>query len=246
MKKNKASKVILVTFAIQVTSLMIFKKKKQQLLSHTIIFRFSIESFDNTINNPNIRSLRLSGPRMGFAYFTDKSQEYITNPEKDGGYNAYPLLFQFGYQFEIQYLNRGKAQALFEIIPNVTLINNKNFAPSISFLNGLRSNVNGWEIAAGVTFFLQKTHEGYYHEGKWYLKGEGPFSDALKDKAVGMETRVDSRGELEVLTNFVVAFGKTIRSGELNIPVNFYVSPDKDGVKLGVSFGFNAKKRKKR
>ena len=37
--------------------------------------------------------------------------------------------------------------------------------------------------------------------------------------------------------------GKTFKSGKLNIPVNVYVIPSKDGIRMGASFGFNAKRR---
>ena len=57
-----------------------------------------------------------------------------------------------------------------------------------------------------------------------------------------IEKRVDSRGGYELQAGFIVAAGKTFKSGKLNIPVNVYVIPNKDGIRMGASFGFNAKR----
>jgi hypothetical protein len=46
----------------------------------------------------------------------------------------------------------------------------------------------------------------------------------------------------ELQAGFIVAVGKTFKSGRLNIPVNMYVVPSKDGIRMGASFGFNAKR----
>lgn len=43
--------------------------------------------------------------------------------------------------------------------------------------------------------------------------------------------------------NLISLSHKTFKSGKLNIPVNFYVVPNKEGIRVGASFGFNAKKR---
>ena len=42
----------------------------------------------------------------------------------------------------------------------------------------------------------------------------------------------------------VFAFGKTVKSGELNIPINLVVSPPKDnsGLAISVLIGFNMRK----
>ena len=43
--------------------------------------------------------------------------------------------------------------------------------------------------------------------------------------------------------NLIFAAGRTFRSGYLNVPVNVFVSPRKDGTVVGLSFGFNIQKR---
>ena len=54
-----------------------------------------------------------------------------------GGFDAYPAMFQFGYQFEKQYLNEGNFQALFEFIPMISGLEQNTFIPSFTLMNGL-------------------------------------------------------------------------------------------------------------
>jgi hypothetical protein len=109
-------------------------------------------------------------------------------------------------------------------------------------MNGFRSNKDGWEFAFGPTIGLNSEAEGYFQNDKWHLKGD--WKDTLNPPPTFV-TRSDSRGELKLSSGFVFAFGKTFKSGKMNIPVNAYVVPNKEGVRLGVSFGFNAKNKRK-
>lgn len=200
-------------------------------------------AYEDAINNPEQTKVNLSGPRMGFAYFTGEAGKVLQMPRSKGGYNSYPCLFQFGYQFEVQYLNEGNNQALFEFLPMVTGFNQNIFIPSLTIMNGLRNNKWGLEIAFGPTFGIVKKAEGFYDaNGDWHLKYDPTYvnPDPLNTEYV---KRLDSRGDFEAQFGFIVAVGKTFKSGRLNIPVNGYIIPNKDGVKVGVSFGFNAKRR---
>ena len=76
--------------------------------------------FDNTNNNPEVKRLRLDGPRMGITSYSGALRERMMESKKNGGFGVFPVMFQFGYQFEKQYLNEGKIQALFEFIPMIT------------------------------------------------------------------------------------------------------------------------------
>jgi hypothetical protein len=61
------------------------------------------------------------------------------------------------------------------------------------------------------------------------------------------EKRLDSRSSsLELHPGFILAVGKSFRSGKLNIPVNFYLIPNRDGLRFGASFGFNGRKTKQK
>ena len=55
-------------------------------------------------------------------------------------------------------------------------------------------------------------------------------------------TTLDSRGELKLTANWLMAFGRTFKAGALNIPVNVYYSSSKSGGMLGFSVGFNVTK----
>lgn len=198
-------------------------------------------NFESSTNNPTKSSVNLSGPRSGFTYFMGNSGKIIQAPKSDGGYGSYPLMFQFGYQFEVQYLNEGSYQALFEFVPTITGFNQNIFIPSVTVMNGFRDNKHGWEIAFGPTFGLVTIADGYYdNQQNWHLKTE--WNDTLTNPHQ-QEQRLDSRGNYQLQAGFIIAAGKTFKSGKLNIPVNLYVVPSKDGIRMGVSFGFNAKKK---
>ncbi|MBU0486778.1 MAG: hypothetical protein KKA07_12590 [Bacteroidetes bacterium] len=194
--------------------------------------------FDNTINNPNVKRLNLTGPRMGVQVVTGEYAKIVRNSRQNGGYDGYPAFFQFGYQFESQYLNEGNFQALFEFIPMVSGLDQGMVIPSLTIMNGLRSNRNGWEFAFGPTFAISQQADGYMSEGLWHLKKE--WTDTLPNPSVIIR-RADSRGSATLTTAFIFAAGRTFKSGNLNIPVNVYVIPDKKGIRFGASFGFNAK-----
>lgn len=200
--------------------------------------------FESTINNPNQACLRSDGPRMGFTsfYFEPKTAKIMSDKRYNGGFEAFPIMFQFGYQFEKQYLNEGNFQALFEFIPMITGLDQGLFIPSFTLMNGIRNNSTGWEFAFGPTVSLVRKSKGYFDQadgGKWVQLGEKDENNS----PYPTETRLDSRGLPEINTGFVVAAGKTFKSGKLNIPVNVFVIPGSHGVRIGFSFGFNAKGR---
>ena len=197
--------------------------------------------FDNTVNNPYQLRLRTDGPRMGFTMFTGETASIMGANRNNGGFEAQSMMFQFGYQFEKQYLNEGNFQALFECIPMMTGLDQGLFIPSITVMNGLRNNKNGWEFAFGPTFSIVTKRQGYYEAGtqKWTLLND---SIPIPENA-DVITRIDSRGDASIQAGFIFAFGKTLKSGRLNIPVNAFLIPSNKGLRFGVSFGFNARDR---
>lgn len=202
--------------------------------------------FDNAYNNPNKERLRLDGPRMGCVFYTGELRDRIMEAKGKGGFDAYPVMFQFGYQFEKQYLNEGKVQALFEFIPLITGLDQGYFIPSLTVLHGVRSNVHGWEIAFGPTFNLIPMARGYYDAaGNWQLerRWNAEASNSGKENPFEVVDRMDSRGDYMLHAGFILAAGRTFKSGKLNVPVNVFVVPGRDGWKIGMSFGFNAKNR---
>lgn len=205
-------------------------------------------AFDNSINNPTVERLELDGPRMGFTSFTGRNLDIVRGKKSEGGFDLFPAMFQFGYQFEKQYLNEGNVQALVEVIPMITGLDQGYFIPSVTILHGLRSNINGWEFAFGPSFNISTMAKGYYEnndrDAKWHLENEWDKDLATKGTKNPNEItrRMDSRGDPRLQSYFIMAVGRTFKSGRLNIPLNVFVIPGRDGWRYGVSIGFNAVK----
>ena len=174
---------------------------------------------------------------MGIAYITGDKGDRLEASKEEGGYDVYPVLTQFGYQHEVQYLNEGNFQAVFEIVGLISGIDQGLFIPSVTFMNGFRNNKYGIEFAFGPTFGIVTKTEGYYKDGKWNRKKDW---DGIGD--IKVVERIDRRGDPVLSSGFVWAIGKTFKSGHLNIPVNAYVAPGKEGWYVGLSFGFNSRK----
>lgn len=196
--------------------------------------------FDNTVNNPFQLRLRSDGPRMGYVFFSGTNAKIITNKRIEGGFAGYaPAMFQFGYQFEKQYLNEGNFQALLEFLPTITGFDQGRFIPSFTLLNGLRNNKSGWEFAIGPTFSFSRIAKGYYDsDHNWHLA-----SDAAAGSTPDYVTRSDSRGDVTLTTGLLIGAGKTFKSGKMNIPLNVFFVPSTNGSRFGISFGWNGKDR---
>ncbi|MFN3918329.1 MAG: hypothetical protein ACK4K0_11415 [Flavobacteriales bacterium] len=215
----------------------LFQIPADENLRKTLITR---HQFENPTTVPYKSALKLDGPRMGFTVLTGNTAEIFKSPESQGGYNGFPAMFQFGYQFEKQYLNEGNFQALFEFIPMVTGLDQGIAIPSLTILHGLRGNKKGWEFAFGPTISLVRKSEGYYDmDGGWNRVRD--YNDTIP-LAYHTVTRMDKFGDPTLTSGFVFAFGRSFRSGKMNIPFNAYVIPQKDGWRFGASFGFNARK----
>ncbi len=117
----------------------------------------------------NAAKLHANGPRMGLAYVTEgTATDGSALSDRLAARDAYPVLTQFGYQHEIQYLNAGNFQALFEIVGLATGMDQGMFIPSVSFLNGYRNSKTGLEVAFGPVFSLDKDADDYVElKSKW-------------------------------------------------------------------------------
>jgi hypothetical protein len=213
-------------------------------------------NYDRPVQSPKTK-LELDGPRMGFSISTGETARVLTSPEGEGGYNMYPATFQFGWQKEWQYLSAGDFQALIEVIPMVSGLESGKVIPSLTFLNGFRMGKGGWEFAFGPSFRALNKAEGFIGDGRfgtvngsWYRATEWKQISEANPAApqtnpYTLTSRIDSRGDLTFSTSLFFGVGKTFRSGYLNIPVNLYVLPRKEGTTLGLSFGFNIYKKGK-
>jgi len=201
----------------------------------------SVAAFESDINSPDKMKLNLSGPRMGVTVITGETADRMRAPAAQGGIDAVPVMFQFGYQFETSYLNQGGLQALFEFIPIITGLDQSQIIPSVSVLHGIRSNKNGFEFAFGPILYLNKSAEGFYNNGVWTRKTDWNIENSGLPYPGEVVKRFDSRGNLQFTSSFLFAFGKSFRSGRMNIPVNAFFIPSNAGYRFGISVGFNGK-----
>ncbi|MEN8786819.1 MAG: hypothetical protein ABF270_03280, partial [Flavobacteriales bacterium] len=150
-----------------------------------------INSREGVPNNPDVKRLNHSGVRMGVVHILGDNGDILKRPAGQGGYDASATLFQFGYQFETQYLNQGRVQGLFEFIPTITGLEQGLFLPSLTVLHGLRDNKTGLEFAFGPTFGVSKVAKGYFDDEVWKLRTEWDQEGSNPNPIV---TRLDSRG----------------------------------------------------
>jgi hypothetical protein len=214
--------------------------------------------YDVPVESPK-NTLRLNGPRMGFSSTLGKAGEILSEPDKSkGGFDMFPVNFQFGWQQEVQYISAGSFQALIENIFLIGGLESGKFVPSYTPLLGFRFGKGAWEFGFGPTFRVVKKANGFYDKdnllgggkNEWYLQKDWDPTDSIgglapQSNPYSIESRLDSRGSNELSTGLVVAIGKTFRSGYLNIPVNIYFAPRKDGSTIGAMIGFNIQKKKR-
>ncbi|MCF8255274.1 MAG: hypothetical protein K9H61_10665 [Bacteroidia bacterium] len=196
-------------------------------------------NYENSTNNPDKDLLNLQGPRFGYSFIFGENAKILKEGTEHGGFDAYPAMFQFGYQFEKQYLNEGNYQALFEFIPMISGIDQQMFIPSIALLNGFRNTKNGWEVAIGPSFSISQYSEMGFYNGKYYTKTD---LNNMGQREIETKRRLNSKGDIGIGSALVFGLGKTIKSGKMNIPINFFFTiPTHDGFRLGVSVGYNSK-----
>jgi hypothetical protein len=198
-----------------------------------------INSREGVPNNPDVKRLNHSGVRMGVVHVLGDNGDILKKPTGKGGYDASATLFQFGYQFETQYLNQGRVQGLFEFIPTITGLEQGLFLPSLTVLHGLRDNKSGLEFAFGPTFGVSRVAKGFFDQNdEWKLRTEWDQEGSNPNPIV---SRLDSRGSVVLNAGFLFGVGFSFKSGDLNIPVNLFTVMQKKSFRVGVSFGFNAK-----
>ena len=119
------------------------------------------------------------------------------------------------------------------------------FIPNYAPLLGFRFGKNAWEFAFGPTFRFVRKADGYYDaNGNWHLMKEWDSTNPLPATYTA-GNRLDSRGDVALSTGLVIGIGRTFHSGYLNIPLNVFVAPRKDGTTVGATFGFNIQKKDK-
>jgi hypothetical protein len=163
-----------------------------------------------------------------------------------------------GYQIEGQYVGTENFSALVEGIINISGLEQGQFVPSISLLNGFRFGKANWEFAFGPRFGISSSSEGFFDDQNIFSTDARYFSQsdwsqyAMQnnlnpvDPGNGyiFEKNFDRRGDKAIATTFLIAFGRTFQAGALNIPVNLFYSSQKGGGYVGVNMGFNVQKSK--
>ncbi len=216
--------------------------------------------FNNeVITSNNVGRINNSGPRIGYAYLLGSLNEFATRPQNQGGLDIFPGVSMIGYQVEKQYVGTENFSALLEGIFNVSGLEQGTFIPSITILNGFRFGKEGWELAFGPGFGIRRTSNGFFDTGNKFGKGEdyyfseqdwwdysldnGLSPDASPSEISGLDygfsRHLDTRGDFNLTTTWLFAFGRTFKAGALNIPVNVFYSSSRGGGMAGLSLGFN-------
>lgn len=226
---------------------------------------------EEVITSANVGRINNSGPRFGIAAaaFGDMNK-FFQRKTYYGGLDIYPIISNIGYQFEIQYVGTENFSALFEVIPNIAGLEQGQFIPSLSLLNGFRFGQAGWEFAFGPAIGVRKVKTGYlggggtifYSEQEWFNEdyriwaadpanvnqttGEWlPGQNYEAPSPSVYSTYLHKDGYSDFNASWVMAVGRTFRKGALNVPVNVYYSGNKFGGMVGMSVGFNVVKSKK-
>ena len=227
--------------------------------------------FDNDIiTKSNVGKVSNSGPRVGVGILTGSFYEFANRSANQGGLDIFPAVSMIGYQLEAQYVGTNNFSALAEFILNVSGLEQGQFLPTLSILNGFRFGDAGWEFAFGPGFTLSRTLRGSFDsnnnwesESEWnnYWSSEFDYDETSSisynqqviahgndpinvAKLAGMEDWMHNDGAVRVSTMFLMAFGRTFKAGALNIPVNIFYSSRKGGGIAGVNVGFNVTKSK--
>jgi len=127
------------------------------------------------ITSNNIGRVNNSGPRIGYGLMVGDMAEFATRPESQGGLDIFPGLSMIGYQVEKQYVGTENFSALVEGIFNVSGLEQGQFIPTVTLLNGFRFGKAGWEFAFGPGFGLKKTSKGFFDRDNLYGKGANSY-----------------------------------------------------------------------
>jgi len=218
---------------------------------------------NDIITSNNVGKVNNSGPRIGIAGTIGKVYEFATRKQENGGLEILPAVSMIGYQLEGQYVGTENFSALVEGIINVSGLEQGQFIPTFTLMNGFRFGKGNWEFAFGPGFGLKRTKEGFFDEDNKFNGGADKFysteevqSGSINGLAVNTQTistqygyelekHAHTKGITAINTSFVFAFGRTFQAGALNIPVNLFYSSQRGGGFAGINVGFNVVKSKK-
>ena len=255
-------------FELQRMIEIVLKELNAQEVEKDVVAR--LEYKNEPITSTNVGRINNSGPRIGAAYLMGSVNEFALRPEDQGGLGIKPVVSMIGYQFEKQYVGTDNFSALVECIANVSGIEQGQFIPTITVLNGFRFGKAGWEFAFGPGIGLKQTSSGFFDndnqfgggymsKSEWNQYADKQFMEDTEYQIDGIYYRpdvsevyekysfgtfADKRGDIKLNTTFVFALGRTFHAGALNIPVNAFYSSQKGGGMVGLNIGFNVQKSK--
>lgn len=225
---------------VEISLRQMYKLPFDETLNNTLTFS---SSRDDVFNNPGINRLNLSGFRAGMVALLGENRNIMRAPRSQGGFDSRAVLFQFGYQFETQYLNQGRLQALFEFIPMITGVEQGLFIPSLTMMHGVRDNKTGLEFAFGPNFTLGQVASGFINDsGDWILRSDWAPS-FQGEPSPEFYNRMDSRGFYTINVGVVLAAGFSLKSGNMNVPINAFTAMHRKSYRIGISVGINGKGR---
>ena len=117
---------------------------------------------NDVITSNNLGKINNSGPRIGAAGLVGSIYEFATRPEDQGGIGIAPFVSMIGYQLEGQYVGTENFSALVEGVFNISGLEQGQFIPSFTFMNGFRFGKGNWELAFGPGFGLKQVSNGFF------------------------------------------------------------------------------------
>jgi hypothetical protein len=149
-----------------------------------------LEFKNDVVTSQNAGKMNNSGPRVGVGFMTGDFREFALRSQDQGGLEIAPTLSMIGYQFEAQYVGTENFSGLFEFLVNVNGLEQGQFIPSVSILNGFRFGRAGWEFAFGPGFSLERRTNGffdtqgrfgdpgrYFNEDDWNVYAQRNYND---------------------------------------------------------------------
>jgi hypothetical protein len=153
---------------------IVIKEIHDQPIDKTINERLAFKH--EIITSNNIGKINNSGPRIGGAAMTGNIREYAVRPESQGGMNVMPYVSMIGYQIEGQYVGTENFSALVEGIVNVSGLEQGQFIPSFTFMNGFRFGKGNWEFAFGPGFGIKKMSYGFFDNQNLFSENQRYFN----------------------------------------------------------------------
>tara|TARA_B110000285_G_scaffold113980_1_gene129261 strand:+ start:6 stop:935 length:930 start_codon:yes stop_codon:yes gene_type:complete len=126
---------------------------------------------NEVITSNNLGRIKNNGPRIGYGVLTGSLNEFATRSVSQGGLGIFPAVSMIGYQLEAQYVGTENFSGLVEGIINVSGLEQGQFIPTITVMNGFRFGKGGWEFAFGPGFGLKSESYGFFDTN-------GSFGDA--------------------------------------------------------------------